>query len=155
MSGKERSLPERAGDEAKRPAWMWIIVLVGYFLPCVIGIVVWFYLRSLGKPVMPIDWIVAVIPTLCFFSAIWVLPFLAVLLMAGYTDLHKKRNKGMIYCAFLGTLFSEVVVFGSAWKNVEVVVMGFLFLPAVVFIGTIALGTIGYLTGKFLEGRPA
>ena len=155
MSGSERSLPERAGNAAKRPGWMWFVVLVGYFLPCVIGIVVWFYLRSVGKPVMPIDWIVAVIPTLCFFSAIWVLPFLAVLLIAGYTDLHKKRNKSMIYGAFLGTILSEVAVFGSAWKNVEVVVMGFLFLPAAVFIGTIAFGTVGYLTGRFFEGTPA
>lgn len=102
---------------------------------------------------MSIDWIVGVIPILCFFSVIWVLPFLAVLLIAGFIDLHEKRNKGMIYCAFLGTTVSEIVVFGVAWKDVEVVVMGFLFLPAAVFIGTIACGTLGYLTGRLLEGR--
>ena len=155
MSGSAKSLPIPAGNTANRPVWIWFVVVIGYFLPGLIGISTWLYLRSVGKPVMSIDWIVSAIPVLCFFSVIWVLPFLLVALTAAHADLHQKKIKGMIYGAFLGTGLSEVVVFGAAWNDSEAVVMGVLFLPVAVFVGTIASGGIGYLCGRALEAECA
>jgi hypothetical protein len=139
-----------AGKKAARPRWMLFMVIVGYFVPCLIGIAVWLHLRLVGKPVMPFDWVLSAIPILCIFSAIWVLPFLAVFIAARYLNFEQKKSAGLIYGAFLGTLVSEIVVFGIAWANVEIVFMGVLFLPVLVFVGTLVGGAIGLLCGWML-----
>jgi hypothetical protein len=127
------------------------VVIAGYFLPGLIGIAVWLHLRSVGKPVMPSDWILRAIPTLCIFSAIWVFPFVAVFMTARYLNFEQKKSVGLIYGAFLGTVVSEVVVFGIAWTNVEIVFMGVLFLLVMVFVGTLVGGAIGLLCGWLLQ----
>jgi len=58
------------------------------------------------------DWVLGVIPTLCIFSAIWVFPFVAVFMTARYLNFEQKKSVGLICGAFLGTVVSEIVVFG-------------------------------------------
>ena len=153
MTGNAASWTKPTGNAVRRPAWMWYVVIAGYFLPSLIGIVVWLQLRSAGKPVMSTEWIVGIVPVLCIVSLIWDLPFLLVLLVAGYVDLHQKKIKGMMFGAFIGTVLAEIVVFGDAWQNVEVVAMGFLLLPIAVFVGTIVSGAVGFVIGWLLEHK--
>ena len=155
MSGESNfdSIPAR--EPEKRPAWIWYTVIAGYFLPCLIGIVVWLLLQWAGKPVMSIGWIVSVVPILCIFSAIWVLPFLFVALVAGHVDLRNRRMRGMIYGALVGTVLAEVVLFGDAWTNAEAIFIAFLALPVAVFAGTMVFGGIGFLCGGLLKDRSA
>jgi len=138
-----------------KPTWPWAVVLAGYFLPCLIGICVWFYLKAIGKPVMPLNWIPGAIPMFVIFSSIWVLPFVAVALAAVRLPLAQRKYRGLVYGAFLGTALSEILVFGYAWKDVEIIAMGFLILPVGVFAGTLLGAVFGLLAGwSFQKTNP-
>jgi hypothetical protein len=132
-------------------AWPWVIVVVGYFLPCLIGICVWVYLQDAGKPVMGFQWILRAIPMFVMFSLFWVLPFVAVALAASYLPLAQRKYRGLVYGAFLGTALFEILLFGYAWLNVEIVVMGFLFLAVAIFAGTLAGASVGFLIGWYFQ----
>ena len=134
-----------------KPAWPWAIAVAGYFLPCLVGICVWVYLQDAGKPVMSLGWIVKAIPMFVMFSAFWVLPFVTVALAAAYVPLAQRKYRGLVYGAFLGTALFEIVLFGYAWLNVEIVVMGFLFLAVAIFAGTLAGACAGFLIGWYFQ----
>ena len=70
-----------------KPAWPWIVVATGYFLPGIIGVCVRQYLASIGKPVMPWSWVAREFGVLAIFSLYWVLPFLLVALVAARLSL--------------------------------------------------------------------
>lgn len=145
MNTSAHALASPGEKPATLPHWIRSVVIAGYFLPSLIGLVVWLYLQAAGKSVMPFGWIIRMIPAFCIFSAIWVLPFLAIFLVARFLSLTNRKSAGLVYGAFLGTALSEIVVFGIAWTDVEIIVMGLLLLPAAVFAGTLAGGAIGFL----------
>lgn len=134
-----------------KPTWPWAVVLSGYFLPCLVGICVWFYLRAMGKPVMPLSWIWGAIPMLIISSFVWVLPFVVVALAAVRIPLAHKKYAGLVYGAFAGTVLFEILVFAYAWLDVEIVVMGVLILPVAVFAGTLAGAIFGLFLGLYFE----
>jgi len=138
-------------QSSAKPTWPWAVVAAGYFFPCLVGICVWFYLQALGKPVMPLKWILGAIPMFVVFSFLWVLPFVAVALVAVRLPLVQRKYRGLVYGAFLGTALFEILVFGYAWLDVEIIVMGFLILPVEVFAGTLGGALFGLLAGWFFQ----
>lgn len=138
-------------QRSAKPRWPWALVASGYFLPCLVGICVWFYLRSAGKPVMPLNWILRAIPMFVISSFVWVLPFVAVAVAATRIPLAQRKYSGLIYGAFAGTALTEILVFGYAWLDVEVIVMGVVILPVAVFAGTLAGALLGLFLGWCFE----
>jgi hypothetical protein len=134
-----------------KPTWAWYIVALGYFLPGVTGLCVWFYLKSIGAPVMSSEWIVNTIPVLAIISIYWVLPFVAVALVAARLPLAQTKYRGLIYGAFLGTALGEIVIFGDAWTNVEAIALAFLVLPIPVCVVAGFGALIGLGVGWLLE----
>jgi len=139
-----------------KPTWPWAVVVLGYFLPCLIGICVWVYLQVVGSPTfepMPLHWILGVIPNLLKFSFLWVLPFVAVAVVAGRLPLVQTKYRGLVYGAFLGTSLFEVFFFGEAWMDVEAIFLGFFVFPVVDFAGTLLGALFGFLIGWYLQTK--
>jgi hypothetical protein len=153
---REGSEVNAPGQSSAKPAWPWVVVRLGYFLPCLIGIFVWFYLQVVGIPgfkPMPLGWILGVIPVLVIFSFLWVLPFVAVALAADRLPLAQTKYRGLVYGAFLGTALFEVLFFSDFWTNVEAIFMGFLVLPVVTFAGTLLGALFGLLVGRYFQPK--
>lgn len=147
---REGSDVNAPGQSSAKPTWPWVVVGLGYFLPCLIGICVWFYLQVVGIPgfkPMPLGWIPDLIPILVIFSFFWVLPFVAVALVAGSLPLAQTKYRGLVYGAFLGTALFEVLFFSGCWMNAEAIFLGFLLLTVVTFAGTLLGALFGLLVG--------
>jgi len=143
-------------QSSAKPTWPWIVVCLGYFLPCLIGICVWFYLQVVGIPgvkPMPLRWILGVIPILVIFSFLWVLPFVAVAVVAGRLPLAQTKYRGLVYGAFLGTALFEVPLFGDAWTDVEAIFLGFIVFPVVSLAGTLLGALFGFLIGWYFQPK--
>jgi len=74
-----------------------------------------------------------------------------VALAAVRIPLAHKKYAGLVYGAFAGTVLFEILVFGYAWLDVEIIVMGILILPVAVFAGTLAGAILGLFLGWCFE----
>jgi len=140
-----------------RKGWPRRIALSGYFLPVLIGICVRQYLQSIGKPVMPWDWILrwfyhpGQLIFLFFMLAYWDVPFLMVAALAGKWQMDSKKHRIHVYSAFFGTLLFTLLVYGYLWRNTEAVVMIAPIIPLYVLPGTILGLGIGWFLGLFVQ----
>jgi hypothetical protein len=134
-----------------KPRWPWYIVALGYFLPCVIGLGVWFHLKSIGRPVMSSEWIIGSIPYFAILSCYWVFPFVIVALLAVRVPLSETKYRALVFGAFLGAALGEIIIFGDAWTNVEAIALAYLDLPIPVCVATGLGALIGLAIGRLVE----
>lgn len=140
--------------------WPWIVAIAGYFLPGLIGICVWLYLRLVGIPgIEPKQFgsIVRGIPFYAVVFLLWDIPFLIVATVAERLPLARSKHRGLIVGAFLGTALAEVALFIDIWKNAEAVALFSSFLLPILlgFIlgGTLVGGLVGLLIGWWFERK--
>ena len=105
--------------------------LIGFVAPIAVGIVVGFFLRLLGRPVVEWSWFADAFRITQFlgFLVSWTIPFLA---LAGIVYI-KIRDAGKagaaLYGAFIGGLSFSIVAFCYLWQNLEGLMMMSSFEP--------------------------
>ena len=134
--------------------WPRRIVLLGYFLPILVGVLVREYLVMVGKPVMPWGWFFnpGRVFQMVFLLAYWDVPFLIVAALVARNSAGDNKNTHLAWGAFLGTLLFSLAVFGFLWMSVEAIYMLAPVIPFFVLVGTIMGGGIGWSAGRIRQG---
>jgi hypothetical protein len=141
-----KRLPSR-----RRPVWPWVVATLGYFLPGLVGLGIWRYLKltdTTGIKPLPSADVVGAVPVVAVVSLVWALPFVAVAVLARVVALEEGwRYRALVTGAFLGTAVGAIVVFSGAWKTAAEAIMFFFMWPGPVFGFTLLGGFAGFAIG--------
>lgn len=142
-----------------KKGWPRRIVLSGYFLPIVVGIVVRQYLEAAGASVMPWSWILSwfyrpgQLLIVLIVLAYWDFPFLAVAAVAGKWGMDDERKRAPVYAGLCGTLVLSIVLFAELWRNVEGVFAALIVIPILILPGTLFGLGAGWLFARYRYGK--
>lgn|GEM_PF-4387375 len=126
--------------------WSVFMLLFGYVLPVIVGILVRSHLQAIGKPVVEWSWFfypVRVVQMLILL-AYWDIPFFLVAWLHQSHRLPKRGNPIIIFCGFLGTSAASAVLFADLWRNIEAVLLGAVIVPFFILPGTLLGLAIGW-----------
>lgn len=126
------------------------MLVFGYFLPVIVGIVVRSYLQSIGKPVVEWSWVFSPSLFIYFVFALlyWELPYFLLAWLGRPRPLADPDRAIIVFGGFLGTSLTSILLFADVWKNVEAVILGTLAIPFLILPGTLLGLAIGWIAAR-------
>lgn len=122
------------------------MLLLGYFLPVMVGILVRSYLQSIGKPVAEWSWFFNPSLFIYFVFALlyWEVPFFLVAWLGRPSRIAKPGRATIVLGGFLGTLVPSILLFANLAENGEAIILGTIIIPFLILPGTLLGLAIGW-----------
>jgi hypothetical protein len=126
------------------------MLLLGYFLPVMVGILVRSYLQSIGKPVAEWSWFFNPSLFIYFVFALlyWEVPFFLVAWLGRPSRIADPGRTIIVFAGFLGTSLASILLFADFWKNLEAVILGTIIIPFLILPGTLLGLAIGWVAAR-------